>query len=260
MTAKIILGTDNKGLEPHATLVASILRRSSVPIHIRCYYRGSDKPSDFTAYQGWLKVEFLDVVNPLVGTIPAHITLPCFDRVSGVRDFTDWDKALMLDWDQLCLMDVAEFFKQDMGDNLMAARLDEETIIKAASEWFQRQLPSDLSHLYEAKWPWLGCMFNLSQMRAENTWEKIVGYQNKLGWEEQLSIALAVEGRIREWPYSWNCCPLWEKPADWGFVLHYSTPRKPWDDPKMPAANIWWQEKTDWNDLRQEKVKRPPIL
>ena len=101
--AKIILGTDDVGLEPHATLVASIVRRSTIPVHVRCFYRGPKIPPDFTV--PGLKVEFFEVHSELDGDFPSHVTQPCLDRFLGLRDFDDWDTALVLDWDQLFLLD-----------------------------------------------------------------------------------------------------------------------------------------------------------
>lgn len=250
--AKIILGTDDCGLEPHATLVASILRRSSIPLWVRCYYRGASMPSGFEV--PGLRVEFFPAESDLTGIFPAHVTQPCLDRFLGIRDFTDWDEALVLDWDQIFLMDVAEIFNLNLGDSLIGARLDERSIESAAREWLSRQLPDTLGILAQGKWPWLGVMLNLKEMREIGFWQRFEAIQRALGLEEQLALALAVEGKVTPWPIRYNCVYQWDGEPRSDAVLHFTMPVKPWHGQGIPGEDLWWTERSSWEGLRSGAV------
>lgn len=251
MTANILLGADEKGMTPHATLIASIMRRSSIPVHVRCYCRMDIIPRNFKVRN--LTVEFLPVRDALAGAFPAHVTQPCLDRFLGIRECDDWDRALVLDWDQLFEMDIAEFFERDMKDNLIGAKLDHNTIGSALTQWFGRKIPSQYAEQAKTqKWPWLGCMLNLSKMRDESFWDKFVETHNSLGFEEQMTLAFAVDGSIDEWPPRYNSVFQWDgsiEKHNEGRVLHFTMPNKPWGKHKVPAQHIWERERSTWDDL-----------
>ena len=249
MTANILLGSDKEGLGPHATLLASIMRRTSVPVNVRCYYRGRDMPKSFSI--NGLSVEFVPPNESPVGTYPELITQPCLDRFLGIRDCDRWDKALVLDWDQLFLCDIAEVFYRDLGDSLVGARLDEENIMVRANHWLRRTLPKRYENKSSHRWVWLGAMLNLSVMRAENFWEKFLVIQQDLKFEEQITLSLAVEGRVAEWPVRMNHVIEWDgQPQDGEAILHYTMGNKPWHNNGVPGIEFWQEEQTTWGQLR----------
>jgi hypothetical protein len=113
----IALSTDQRGFAINATLIASILRRASRPVHVRCWCRGFLAESFET---GPLKVEFLAASGEAPGKYPLLSGPAAYDRLLVIRDCPDWDRCMVMDYDQLVLCDLAPLFDLDLGDHLLA--------------------------------------------------------------------------------------------------------------------------------------------
>lgn len=101
---RLALSTDAKGHSYHATLIASILRRKEVPVHVRCWCRGF-LPDSFET--GPLKVEFLPALEEVTGKYPGSSGPAAYDRLLVIQDCPDWDRCMVMDCDQLVLCDLA---------------------------------------------------------------------------------------------------------------------------------------------------------
>ena len=70
----IAFSSDAKGFPRNATVVASVLRRTALPVHIKFYCQGFLPPS---FESGRLRVEFLRAGVVREGKFPSHVGLRC---------------------------------------------------------------------------------------------------------------------------------------------------------------------------------------
>jgi hypothetical protein len=77
------------------------------------------------------------------GRVPPHVAAgPTFDRIAALAYCTDWDRALIVDYDQVAVGDLAERFSMDLTGAIGAARFWHETLGSAARHWFGSELPT----------------------------------------------------------------------------------------------------------------------
>lgn len=243
----LAMATDANGFAPNATVIASALRRTKRPIHVRMWLRGTTAES-FEC--GRLRVEFRPSVDGLNGTIPGHCSQSLFDRLLVLRDCADWDRAIILDYDQLVLCDIAELYDTSFDGKLLAARLWHRNLGDAARDWFGRALPEGWRQCESYPFFYMGPLLDLAGARAAGVWDKLVDFHRVAMMEEQIALTIACGGRIKALDAKWNLVPQWDKPENPIGVLHFTGPFKPWQNPDVPCAEYWRQESTAWEDLR----------
>ena len=91
--ATIAFSSDAKGFLRNATVVASILRRTRLSLHIKFYCQGFLPPS---FESGGLRVDFLPSGVAREGNFPAHVGSAVFDRMQVMRDAVEWDRCLII--------------------------------------------------------------------------------------------------------------------------------------------------------------------
>jgi histo-blood group ABO system transferase len=256
---RIALSTDAKGHPQHATLIASILRRTNHPVHVRCWCRGF-LPESFET--GPVKVEFIHTDEEVTGKFPGYVGPAVFDRLRVIRDATDWDKCLIMDYDQLALCDLAPLFDLDLGDHLLAAKMQGPGVdmAYAMKTWIKRPLPEGWDHVAEYPYFSMGPLLNLKAMREAGTWDKLMAAHAAFGVDEQLSLTAATEGRTTGFDRKWNLFPksdISEGEVPEG-VIHWLGWPKPWHkDAKVWRPDIWESEKSSWEHLRMGLWKKP---
>ncbi len=261
-TIRIALSSDAKGHPYHATLIASILRRTELPVHVRYYCRGFASES-FEA--GPLKVEFIATSEEVTGKFPGYVGPAVFDRLRVIRDATDWDRCLIMDYDQLALCDLAPLFEMDLGDHLLAAKMQGPGVdmAHAMRTWVKQPFPNGWDHVAEYPYFSMGPLLNLAAMREAGTWDKLVAAHAAFGVDEQLSLTAATEGRTIGFERKWNLFPKSDIHGELvpNGVIHWLGWPKPWHD----GANVWrpdlWEsEKSSWEHLRLGLWKKPVAI
>ncbi len=227
----LAISTDIKAYLQHATLIASILRRTGLPLHVRCWCRGFP-PESFEI--GALKMDFIPAVEDVTGIFPSYVGPAVFDRLRVIRDCPDWDKCLIMDYDQLALCDLAPLFELDLGDRLLAAKMQGQGVDMAYAmrTWIKRPLPKGWEHVAEYPYFSMGPLLNLKAMREAGTWEKLVAAHAAFGVDEQLSLTAATEGRTMGFDPKWNLFPasdIQEGEVPEG-VIHWLGWPKPWHE------------------------------
>jgi hypothetical protein len=243
----IAMATDAKGFDPNATVIASVLRRTARPVHVRMWLRGMEAES-FEC--GRLRVEFRPSVDGLNGSIPGHCTQSLFDRLLVLRDCPDWSRAIILDYDQLVLCDIAALFDMPLDGHLLAARLWHKNLGEAAADWFGRTLPEKFRGCVSYPFFYMGPLLDLSAARDASVWEKLLDFHHVAHMEEQIALTVAASGRIKGLDARWNLVPQWDHPENPDGILHFTGPAKPWQDATLPCARYWTQEATTWKELR----------
>ena len=256
---RIALSPDAKGHPQHATLLASILRRTSLPVHVRCWCRGFS-PASFES--GRLKVEFIPTDEEVTGKFPEYVGPAVFDRLRVIRDAPDWDKCLIMDYDQLALCDLAPLFEMDLGDHLLAAKMQGPGVdmAYAMKTWIKRPLPEGWEHVADYPYFSMGPLLNLKAMREAGTWDKLMAAHAAFGVDEQLSLTAATEGRTMGFDRKWNLFPKSDIHGDEipDGVVHWLGWPKPWHKgAKVWRPDIWESEKSSWEHLRMGLWEKP---
>ena len=170
---KIALSTDACGHEFNATLIASILRRTESDVHVRCWCMGF-LPESFEV--GKLKVEFLPSGSLTSGRVPSYVGSAVFDRLKVIQQCDDWDRCLILDYDQLALCDLEPLFLMDMGEHFLAAKHHGNGIDLqfAMDHWTLKPIPDGWTHAAKNPYFSMGVLLNLKAMRAAGIWDDLV--------------------------------------------------------------------------------------
>ena len=256
---RIALSTDARGHAPHATLIASILRRTERAVHVRCWCRGF-LPDSFS--QGKLTAEFLPAEEEVTGRYPSSSGPAAYDRLLVIRDSADWDRCMVMDYDQLVLCDMAPLFDMDLGDHLLAAHMQGPGVDMAYAMrvWLKRPIPDGWEHCAANPYFLMPPLLNLAAMREAGTWEKFLAAHAAFGADEQLSLTAATEGRSLPLDRKWNLFPKLhirdgEVPEG---IIHWSGWPKPWHKgAKVWRPDIWESEKSSWEHLRMGLWEKP---
>lgn len=258
-TINIAISTDERGFEINATLIASILRRTARFVHVRCWCRG------FLAKSfeiGPLKVEFLPAIEEVTGKFPGYVGPAVFDRLRVIQECEDWDRCLIMDYDQLVLCDLAPLMEMDLGNNLLAAKMQgsDVNMAYAMREWIKRPLPSGWEHVASYPYFSMGPLLNLKTMREAGTWDKLMAAHAVFGVDEQLSLTAATEGRTIGFDRKWNLFPKSDISGDDvpEGVIHWLGWPKPWHvGVDVWRSDIWFAEETSWEHLRMGIWRKP---
>lgn len=257
----IALSTDARGHEYHATLIASILRRTEWNVHVRCWCVGF-LPVSFE--QGRLKVEFLPSTGDQANKYPSQSGPAAYDRLLVIRDCADWDRCMVMDYDQLVLCDLAPLFEMDLGDHLLAAHMQGPGVDMeyAMRVWLKRPMPAGWEHCGTNPYFLMPPLMNLKAMREARTWETFLKAHAAFGADEQLSLTAATEGRTLPLDKKWNLFPrlhiaAGEVPRG---VIHWSGWPKPWHkNADVWRPDIWEAERCSWEHLRHGWWEKPVV-
>jgi lipopolysaccharide biosynthesis glycosyltransferase len=257
----IALSTDARGHEYHATLIASILRRTEWNVHVRCWCVGF-LPESFE--QGRLKVEFLPSVGDQTNKYPSVSGPAAYDRLLVIRDCPDWDRCMVMDYDQLVLCDLSPLFTMDMRDHLLAAHMQGPGVDMdyAMRVWLKRPMPAGWEHCGTNPYFLMPPLMNLKAMREAGTWENFLKAHAAFGADEQLSLTAATEGRTMPLEKKWNLFPRLhiakgEVPQG---VIHWSGWPKPWHkNADVWRPDIWEAERCTWEHLRSGWWEKPEV-
>jgi lipopolysaccharide biosynthesis glycosyltransferase len=256
---RVAISTDEAGFAINATLIASILRRTDRAVHVRCWCRGFS-PESFE--KGQLKVEFLPAEDEVTGRYPTKSGPAAYDRLLVIRDCPDWDRCMVMDYDQLVLCDLGPLFDMDLGDHLLAAHMQGTGVDMAYAMrvWLKRPLPEGWEHVASHPYFLMPPLLNLKAMREAGTWDVFTKAHAAFGADEQLSLTAATEGRSLPLEAKWNLFPRLHIPA--GVVpegiIHWSGWPKPWHrNAKVWRPDVWEAERSSWEHLRMGIWEKP---
>ena len=255
----LALSTDERGFAYNATLIASILRRTGRTLWVRCWCRGF-LPESFET--GRLRVEFRPAAEAVTGKFPGYVGPAVFDRLRVIGECGDWDRCLIMDYDQVALCDLAPLYDLELGGALLAAKMQGPGVdmAYAMANYVKRPFPPGWEHTAGYPYFSMGPLLNLAAMREAGTWEKLLAAHAAFGADEQLSLTAATEGRTIGFGRKWNLFPKSDL-RDGGIpagVVHWLGWPKPWHkDAKVWRPDVWEAERSSWEHLRMGLWDKP---
>lgn len=251
MTVKtIVMGSDARGLEPNATVIASLLAHTQGPVWVRLFSRDV---APVVVESGRLKLEVIETPEELrlEGGMPGHVNPGgAFDRLAAITHCTDWERALVLDYDQLVVGDPGWLFDLEFGDRLVAARMFEGLDLREGSrQWFGRELPGRWTACGSYRFFYFGPLLHLTALRRDGIYERIREFQNEAGTEEQIALHVGCQDRVMPVPAVFNLVPQWDGWRADAKILHFTGPCKPWNEPGLHCAPLWRERETTWEEL-----------
>lgn len=227
MTINLAISTDEQYFGYNATLIASILRRTSLPVHVRCWVRGG-LPEAFNT--GPLKVEFISMDDEGMSKFHSQPGSADYFRLRVFLDCPDWDRCLVMTHDLLALCDLWPLFELDLGDHLLAKR---------------RELPE---------------LLNLKAMRETGIWDTSTAAHSAVSSAQQLSLVAALNEQCLPLAAKWNLCAKADITNDKvpEAVIQWSGWPKPWHrNAKVWRPDIWLSEEASWEHLRMGIWEKP---
>jgi lipopolysaccharide biosynthesis glycosyltransferase len=250
MPGHVIISSDTRGIEPNATLIASLCAIFNKKVRIRLFSRELEQ---FSFFSRNLEIEIVHtpVGLQLDGRVPDHVSSAgTFDRIAAIPYCTDWDRAVILDYDQVVIGDPSGLFDLDLGDSLVAGRLwPDRTFGEACREWFGRELPERWKECEGYGYFYMGPILNLAELRKSDAYERFVEFHGEANMEEQIALHVACRNRVTPLPAELNTVPQWDGISPSTKILHFTGPAKPWTHPGIIGAPYWRYHETTWEDL-----------
>ncbi len=206
-----------------------------------------------------ISIEFVDLNKQLEEIKEKLYTRNYFSNTTYYRLFIpelypEYDKAVYIDSDTVCLSDIAELYNTDMGDNLIAGIPD--GVIQAIDifkDYVERVVGvADYNNYFNAG----VIVMNLKELREYKFEEKFIYMLGKIRFEvaqDQDYLNRLCKGRVKIIDYSWNRMPIMGKRDGEINLIHYNLGAKPWYFDDVLYQEYFWKyaEKTEfYNEIK----------
>lgn len=211
-----------------------------------------------------ISIEFVDLNKQLKEIQEKLYTRNYFSNTTYYRLFIpelypEYDKAVYIDSDTICLADIAELYNVDMGDNLIAAIPDGAVqAIDVFKDYVERVVGvSDYNNYFNAG----VIVMNLEELRKYKFQEKFIYLLGKIRFEvaqDQDYLNRLCKGRVKILDYEWNRMPIMGKRDGDIKLIHYNLGSKPWYFDDILYQEHFWEyaEKTEfYNEIKEIGVK-----
>lgn len=206
-----------------------------------------------------ISIEFVDLNKQLEEIKEKLYTRNYFSNTTYYRLFIpelypEYDKAVYIDSDTVCLSDIAELYNTDMGDNLIAAVSDGVVqTLKPFQDYVERVVGvADYNNYFNAG----VIVMNLKELREYKFEEKFIYMLGKIRFEvaqDQDYLNRLCKGRVKIIDYSWNRMPIMGKRDGEINLIHYNLGAKPWYFDDVLYQEYFWKyaEKTEfYNEIK----------
>lgn len=206
-----------------------------------------------------ISIEFVDLNKQLEEIKEKLYTRNYFSNTTYYRLFIpelypEYDKAVYIDSDTVCLSDIAELYNTDMGDNLIAGIPD--GVIQAIDifkDYVERVVGvADYNNYFNAG----VIVMNLKELRDYKFEEKFIYMLEKIKFEvaqDQDYLNRLCKGRVKILDYSWNRMPVMGKTEGKINLIHYNLGAKPWYFDNVVYQEYFWEyaKKTEfYNEIK----------
>ena len=211
-----------------------------------------------------ISIEFVDLNKQLEEIKEKLYTRNYFSNTTYYRLFIpelypEYDKAIYIDSDTVCLSDIAELYNTDMGDNLIAGIPD--GVIQAIDifkDYVERVVGvADYNNYFNAG----VIVMNLKELRDYKFEEKFIYMLEKIKFEvaqDQDYLNRLCKGRVKILDYSWNRMPVMGKTEGKINLIHYNLGAKPWYFDNVVYQEYFWEyaKKTEfYNEIKELGTK-----
>ena len=211
-----------------------------------------------------ISIEFVDLNKQLEEIKEKLYTRNYFSNTTYYRLFIpelypEYDKAVYIDSDTVCLSDIAELYNTDMGDNLIAGIPD--GVIQAIDifkDYVERVVGlADYNNYFNAG----VIVMNLKELRDYKFEEKFIYMLEKIKFEvaqDQDYLNRLCKGRVKILDYSWNRMPVMGKTEEKINLIHYNLGAKPWYFDNVVYQEYFWEyaKKTEfYNEIKELGTK-----
>ena len=211
-----------------------------------------------------ISIEFVDLNKQLEEIKEKLYTRNYFSNTTYYRLFIpelypEYDKAVYIDSDTVCLSDIAELYNTDMGDNLIAGIPD--GVIQAIDifkDYVERVVGvADYNNYFNAG----VIVMNLKELRDYKFEEKFIYMLEKIKFEvaqDQDYLNRLCKGRVKILYYSWNRMPVMGKTEGKINLIHYNLGAKPWYFDNVVYQEYFWEyaKKTEfYNEIKELGTK-----
>ena len=263
----IFFAVDNEYIPFLAVTLQSIVEHSTEEnyyvIKILCTNISEENKEKINKYtKDNISIEFVDL-NYYIEKIKNklytrdYFSMTTYFRLFISNLYPQYNKAIYLDSDIVLLTDVAELYKEDIGDNLVGAVRDD---IIQQNEVFQEYVEkvvgvSSYKNYFNAGM----LIMNLDELRKNKFQEKFLYLLENVKYsvvQDQDYLNRICKGRVKLLDASWNVMPNATKDVNEDNIklIHYNYQYKPWHYDNIAYANYFWNfaQKTEFYDKLQE--------
>ncbi|MBO7132014.1 glycosyltransferase family 8 protein [Candidatus Saccharibacteria bacterium] len=178
-------------------------------------------------------------------------------RAFIARLFLPYDKGIYVDSDTILMGDIGELYDIELGDNVVAARVDPKV---AMVPEFVRYVENALgvSHTdYVNSGVLLMDLKRLRKLHYISRMTDLIKEDADLVAPDQDYLNVILKGRIMKLDKKWNLQPEGEDP-DGAKLLHFNLSKKPWYHDDVNCGELFWKAAKGtgfYGDLMREKEK-----
>ena len=209
-----------------------------------------------------INIEFVDL-NYYIDKIKRklytrdYFSMTTYFRLFISNLYPQYNKAIYLDSDIVLLVDVAELYNEDIGDNLVGAVPDD---IIQQNEVFQEYVEKVVGVASYKNYFNAGMLImNLDQLRKNKFQEKFLYLLENVKYsvvQDQDYLNRICKGKVKLLDMTWNVMPNATKDVNEEDIklIHYNYQYKPWHYDNIPYGNYFWDlaKKTEFYDKLQE--------
>lgn len=212
---------------------------------------------------------FLADIDTKIFSLNAHFTIATYFRFFIPQIFAHYEKVLYFDCDLVVNADVAELFYTDMENYALEAVYDIDMTRRLATDkFYDRNIDKYLTNVLKMEHP--TTYFQAGVLLLDITKLKNMDFTNKCleclktiqepMYVDQCVLNSLFDGNYKKLDMRWNV--LWQLPyyvkdldrqlpvmaykeyfeaRTTPFIIHYASAIKPWKNPEIELADIWWK-------------------
>lgn len=209
-----------------------------------------------------INIEFVDLnyyINKIKSKLYTrdYFSMTTYFRLFISNLYPQYNKAIYLDSDIVLLVDVAELYNEDIGDNLVGAVPDD---IIQQNEVFQEYVEKVVGVASYKNYFNAGMLImNLDQLRKNKFQEKFLYLLENVKYsvvQDQDYLNRICKGKVKLLDMTWNVMPNATKDVNEEDIklIHYNYQYKPWHYDNIPYGNYFWDlaKKTEFYDKLKE--------
>ena len=242
----VLLGGNEKSEHVTPTLINSINKNTPRSVHIRILCRGWIRDN---FHAGKLKVEFITYDGGV--KTPAGHQSSANDKLLYLRHLHDWDRCLVLGWDQLVVAPIEELYDTQFSEGEVITAVPYKSG-KFRDLWKWKGLAGKLESIFTEEildssgFEGGSHVVDLGSYRRLGMADIFEDTLKEVGGEDHLTLIGVFADKFKGVDYKWNMMSekMHTKKAG---ILHFNDGNKPWKADNCKP--VWEYFKCSWADL-----------